>query len=476
MMPQLSSRSSRAALRHLSRRLRPAGLVCACVLAAAVAVVRAADTNWPQLRGSAAGTAADHPDLPDRWSQTENVLWSVDVPGRSWSSPIVWGDHVFVTSALNTTGTEPPLKAVSAYSSRSLGGPMTGADLSKTADQYRWMIYDFDFRSGKVRWQRVVHAAVPRETVHQKSSFAPETPVTDGERVYVYFGHAGLFAFDMAGTPLWSKPMPVLKVRTGWGSAASPVVHQGRVYIVNDNEEQSFIAAFEGRTGKELWRVTRDEGSNWTTPFVWEAGGRTEIVTAGTQKVRSYDRDGRLLWELKGMSTIAIPTPFAHHGLLYVTSGYPPDQLRPVYAIRPGASGDISLKPGETSNASIAWSLPTAGPYNPSPLVYRDRYYTLLDRGFLTSHDAKTGTEIYGRQRIAADSAGFTASPWAYNGKVFALSEDGDTFVMESGPEFKVVGRNSLGEMSMATPAVAGGSLIIRTASKLYRISNRPSR
>jgi outer membrane protein assembly factor BamB len=251
------------------------------------------------------------------------------------------------------------------------------------------------------------------------------------------------------------------------------VLHRDRLYIVNDNDERSFLAAFDRKSGEELWRTIREEGSNWTTPFVWENGTRTEIVTAGTKRVRSYDLNGKLLWEFSGMSSIDIPTPLAAHGLLFITSGYPGDPLRPAYAIRPGASGDISLKKDETSNAFIVWSNPALGPYNPSPLVYGDYYYTLFDRGFFTCHDAKTGKEIYGRQRITTEATGFTASPWAYNGKIFATSEDGDTYVIQAGPEFKVLGKNSLDEMTLATPAVARGSVIIRTASKLYRIAKK---
>ena len=265
--------------------------------------------------------------------------------------------------------------------------------------------------------------------------------------------------------------MGPFKTRNNWGGASSPALHGDRLYIVNDNDEQSFLAAYDKRTGAEVWRVNRTEGTNWSSPFVWENESRTEIVTAGSDRVRSYDTDGKLLWELYGMSTITIPTPFSRHGLLYISSGYIADPLRPAYAIRPGASGDISLKQGETSNAFIAWSSPTGAPYNPTPIVYGDSYYTLFDRGFFTSHDARTGKEIYARQRVTADASGFTASPWAYNGKIFAMSEEGDTYVIQAGPEFKVLRKNSLNEMTLATPAVAGGSLIIRTVSRLYRIT-----
>ena len=437
----------------------------------AVPTVTLRAQHWPQFRGAQAGVAADDPRLPDSWTTTENVAWKIDLPGRSWSSPVVWGDHVFVVSAISRTDPNPSLNPVVTYLARSLGGTMSGADITKATDEHRWTLYDVEFETGRIRWEREIRAAVPLQPVHQKNSYASETPVTDGERVYLYLGYAGLYAFDMRGAPVWSKPMDAPRMRTGWGTAASPVLHDGRIYIVNDNEDRSFIAAFDARSGAQVWRTDREaEASNWSTPFVWQNDRRTEIVTAGTDKIRSYDLDGKLLWELKGMSIYAIPTPFAADGLLYITSGYPADKIRPVYAIRSGAMGDISLKPDQTSNDFIVWSDPLIGPYNPSPLVYRGCYYTLLDRGFLTCHDPKTGKEIYGRQRITMDATSFTASLWAYNGKVFALSEDGDTYVIAAGPEFKVLGKNTLGEMSMATPAVAGSSLIIRTASKLYRI------
>jgi outer membrane protein assembly factor BamB len=430
--------------------------------------------NWPQFRGNQAGVAADDPRLPETWSTTENVVWRLDVPGRSWSSPVVWGNHVFVLTAIDSEQPNPALNPVGTYLARSLGGPMTGADISKPTVEHRWVLYDVDFETGKVRWERAIHAAVPQQSTHQKNSYASETPVTDGERVYVYVGSAGLFAFGLDGRPVWSKPMPAPRMRMGWGTAASPVLHDGRLYIVNDNDERSFVAAFDARTGNELWRTERDgERSNWSTPFVWRNELRTEIVTTGSKKVRSYDTNGKLLWELAGMTSIHAVTPLASHGLLFVSSGYFPDPLRPTYAIKPGASGDISLKGEERSNAFIAWSHPTLGPAYPSPLVVGDQYYTLMDRGFVTSNDPKTGREIYGRQRIAVDAGTFSASPWSYNGKIFAVSEDGDTFVMQAGPELKVLGRNTLGEMTLATPAIANGSLIMRTATKLYRIARK---
>jgi outer membrane protein assembly factor BamB len=434
--------------------------IAVVALALLIASSTARAQEWPQFRGRTGGVAADDPRLPDTWSTTENVVWRTEIPGVGWSSPVVAGDHVFVTAVIS--GGQELAAKPGLYN----GGAVT--DVSSAV--HRWMVYDVDLATGKIRWEREVRRSAPSLPRHQKNSYASETPVTDGERVFAYFGGVGLFAFDLAGTPLWSRELGPFKTRNGWGSAASPALHDGRVFIVSDTDDQSFVAAYEARTGKELWRVNRDEGSNWATPFIWEHEQRTELVTAGSGAVRAYDLDGRLLWQLSGMSTIAIPTPFARHGLLFVSSGYMPDPLRPTYAIKPGASGDISLRSGDTSNAFIAWSGPTIGPYNPTPIVAGDYLYTLFDRGLFTAHDARTGTEIYGRQRITAEASGFTSSPWAYNGKIFALSEDGDTFVLQAGPEFKLLGKNPLNELTLATPAVAAGSLIIRTASKLYRI------
>jgi len=280
----------------------------------------------------------------------------------------------------------------------------------------------------------------------------------------------GLFCLDMNGRVLWSQTFDLVDIRAGWGTAASPVLHGDRLYLINDNDDQSFLVALSKETGAELWRVNRDEGSNWSTPYVWENDLRTELVTTGTDKVRSYDLQGNLLWELTGMSSITITTPFSRFGFLYLGSGYIGDQQRPVFAIKPGASGDISVPEDGALDESIAWYLPQAASYNPSPIIYRDHYYTLLDRGFFTCHNARTGEEVYGRQRIRPGVA-FTASPWAYRDHIFALSEDGDTYVIKAGEEFEVVAVNSLNEMSMATPAIAHSSLFIRTASKLYRIS-----
>ncbi len=439
----------------------------------------AAAQHWPQFRGLDAGRVADDPALPDRWSETENVAWKIDIPGLSWSSPIVWGDHIFVTTAVSAADDEvQPIPGLYERGGHDGSVPASG--------EHRWLVYDIDFETGAVRWARELHRAVPGITRHLKNSYASETPVTDGERVYVYFGPIGLVAaLDLEGEEIWRRDIGTFNTMQAMATASSPALHDGRLYVLNDNTTQSFLTALDAATGDDVWRVERDEpGHTWSTPLVWENRLRTEIVTAATGRVRSYDLDGGLLWELGGMSLLTTPSPFTSHGLVYISSGYPGGALRPVYAIQPGAAGDISIYrevasglqegfPGSrtySQDAHVVWAYPLLGTYNTTALVYGDIYYTLLDRGFLLAHDAVTGEEIYGRRRLEIGN-GFTASPWGYNGRIFLLSEDGDTFVVKAGPEFEILHKNSLDEMTLATPAVARGSVILRTQSKLYRIA-----
>ena len=430
----------------------------AVVIGAALAAPAAAENRWPRFRGPGALGVSGEAGLPETWSDTENVAWVTEIAGLGWSSPIVWDDLVIVTSVSSSGEVEAPQ-----------GGLYLGGERGVPTDEHRWLVYGIDAATGAVRWEREVHRGVPAVSRHLKNTYASETPVTDGEHIYAYFGNVGLFCLDMEGRVVWSRPFEPVATRAGWGTASSPVLHGNRVYVVNDNEEQSYLLALSKETGAELWRVDRDEGTNWSTPYVWEHEQGTEIITTGTDRVRSYDLEGGLLWEIGGMSSIVAPTPFSRFGLLYVSSGYIGDQRRPVFAVRPGARGDLSVTDGPIHEA-LAWHLPQGGSYNTSPLVYGDYYYTLFDRGYFTCHDARTGAEVYGRQRIRVGAA-FSASPWAYNGKIFAISEDGDTYVMKAGPQFELLGTNSLNEFTMATPAIAHGSLFIRTASKLYRIT-----
>lgn len=417
--------------------------------------------HWPQFRGPGARGVAAEATFPDHWSATENVAWKLDIPGRGWSSPVVWGKHVFLTTVINSGETEEAKK-----------GLYFGGDRPEPPDAvHQWKVICLSLENGEIRWEKLVHEGKPQTSIHIKSSFASETPVTDGERVYCCFGNVGMFCFDFEGNELWRHELAPLPTRFGWGTAASPVLHHGRLYYCNDNDQESYLLALDATTGETLWKVARDEKSNWATPYVWENDLRTEIVTVGTDAVRSYDLDGKLLWSLSGMSSITIATPYSAHGLLYISSGYILDKQRPIYAIKPGAAGDISLTDEATSNEFIVWSLPQAAPYNPSTLVSGERLWVLYDRSFVAAFNAQTGAELISQQRLPNGRA-FTSSPWASGGKIFCLNEDGVTFVFKDADQFELLHSNSLAEddMGMATPAVAGDRLLIRTSARIYCI------
>ncbi|MSR59459.1 MAG: serine/threonine protein kinase [Planctomycetaceae bacterium] len=442
-------------MRQLRTLLAAVALAFSCSLSA--------DDNWPRFRGPQGTGVSENPRLPLRWSATENVAWKTDIPGRGWASPIVWGDQVFLTTVVNT-GETPEAKK----------GLYFGGDQSKPpTTEHIWKVYSLSLTDGSILWEQIAHKGVPLTSLHIKNTFASETPVTDGERVYALFGNLGLFCYDLAGKLIWSNTIQPHRTRAGWGTASSPVLFGDRLFLVNDNDDGSYVQALDKLTGAKVWRVERDEKSNWSTPFVWQNEQRTELVTAGTNKVRSYDLDGALLWEFGGMSVITIATPYAADGLLYVSSGYVLDPRRPLYAIKPGATGDLTLNGKETANEFIAWSHKDAGPYNPSTIVYQGRVYVLYDIGLFACYDARTGAEIYGggnkKKRIPNGKA-FTASPWACGGNIFCLNEDGETFVMAAGDEFKISHTNALAEddMAMATPAISGDRLLIRTAARVY--------
>ena len=431
-------------------------------LAAAPLAPLAAAANWPQFRGpGATGVPTHETGLPETWSTEENVAWKASIGGTGWSSPIVWDGRVFLTSARGSSPGGTPR-----------AGFYEGAVESPRPDEeYRWLGHCLDLATGEELWRTELHVGRPKVGRHRKNTYASETAATDGERIYAHVGDLGTWCLDFDGEIVWSKKWDPVRTRWGYGTASSPALHDGRLYIANDSEDQSYLLALDKTDGSEIWRVERDEPTTWSTPFIWQNGQRTEIVSMARNRLRSYDLDGTVLWELSRLSSLAIPTPFASDGLLYVTSGYMSSEDRPIYAIRPGASGDITLPEGQTSNEFIAWSVPQGGPYHPSGLVYKGLYYTLFDRGFLTCHDARTGAQVYGKQRISRDTVNFTASPWAYNGKIFCLDESGTTFVVEAGPEYRLVGANKLGEMCMATPAIVDRGLLIRTHANLYKIT-----
>jgi outer membrane protein assembly factor BamB len=430
-----------------------------CVLLASQLASQEPVTNWPQFRGADARGVSTNPNLPDRWSATENIEWKVDVPGRGWGSPIVWGDSIFLSSVVNTGSTERLKKGL--Y----MGGERP--EIPKT--NHQWKVMCLDLATGKTRWEKTVREGIPTAPTHLKNSYASETPVTDGEHLYVCFGNVGIYCFDLAGNEIWKHDLPVRPMRLAWGTASSPVLHGNALYYQNDNDERAELIALDKRTGAPLWSTDREEKSNWSTPFVWVNDVRTEIVTLGSKAARSYDLDGNLLWSLKGMSSVTIATPYVVDDLLYISSGYVLDPTKAMYVIKPGATGDLTLPKGQSSNEYIVWSNMSIAPYNPSTVVSNGRLYILYDRGYINCFNAKSGEMIYEKQVVKRGS-GYTASPWTYDGKLFCLDEDGVCTVVKEGDNMEILHTNTLadGDICLSTPAIVGDRLLIRTDKQLY--------
>ncbi|QEG39626.1 outer membrane protein assembly factor BamB family protein [Roseimaritima ulvae] len=418
--------------------------------------------DFTRFRGvDATGVANDHPALPSRWNKTENVAWVADVPGQGWGSPIVVGNRVFVSAVVADEENIKPKGGL--YLGKGVRDPAKG--------MHHWMVYCFNLTTGKELWRHQAYAGRPVVPRHPKSSYAAETPTTDGQRLYVLFGDLGLYCYRLEGDLLWSQPIEPKKTNMDYGAAASPVVHNGQVFVVYDNKEASWIASFDAQTGNQRWITKRDETMSWATPLVWQNDKRTEIVVPGQRFNRSYSLDGKELWRFDGnMSVLVIPSPFAAHGMCYISSGYVGDAHRPTFAIRPGAQGKIATE-GEFGDSDfIEWYQPKASPYNTTQIVYGDYLYTVYDQGFMTCHNALTGEEVYGKRRFSPKGS-FTSSPWAYDGKVFCLSEHGLTYVIKAGPEFEILNTNPLDELCIATPSVVDGKLLIRTLTKVYCIT-----
>jgi outer membrane protein assembly factor BamB len=415
--------------------------------------------EWPQFRGPGSLGISNEKSLPSEWGPDKHIRWKVEIPGTGWSSPIVWGDKIYVTTAVTDKQDRP----------KSFNESYGGLNVGKATDNtYRWQVLCLDRASGKVLWNRTAAEGKPASPIHPSNSFASETPVTDGERVFASFGSKGLYCYNMTGELIWSKTLGVHKMQMGWGTGSSPVLDGNRLFLQCDNEEKSFVVALDKRNGEELWRVERYEKSSWGTPFIWRNTKRTELVTGGGKKVRSYDAaTGKLLWELGGMSGTSTITPVSDDERLYTGSSGMPGSNSPLLAVRAGAAGDITLKEDQTSNAGVAWCKRKVSPFVTSPLVYRGYIYVLEARlGMVSCYDAKTGEPGYTKQRLPAK--GFTSSPWAYDGKIFCLGQDGQTFVLAAGPEFKLLARNDLNETFGASPAVAGGNLFLRSVTHLY--------
>jgi outer membrane protein assembly factor BamB len=429
-------------------------------------VVRGKPAPWPSFRGANAAGVADGQGAVADWDVAtgHNVRWTTPIPGIAVSSPVVWGDRVFVTTAIG--------RGDQTFRTGLYGDVAPVNDLST----HTWRVYAVDRRSGRVLWQRDVFTGAPKVKRHTKSSQASSTPVTDGRHLVAIFGTIGqLVAFDLDGKLLWTRDIGVIDngwffdPTYQWGHSSSPIIYKSSVIVQVDQQKGSYMAAFDLASGKPLWRTDRaSEISTWGTPAIVSGPRGDELVTNGT-KIRGYDPvTGKELWSLGPNSEITVGTPVVGKGITYVTGGYPP--VRPLYAVRAGAAGDISLAKGQTASDAVAWSNDREGTYIPTPVLYRDILYTLNSNGILIAYNAATGERLY-RARVGGGGA-FAASPVAADGRLYFASEDGDVFVAKAGPEYVELGKYSMNEVIMATPAISDGTIVIRTLGHLYGIGS----
>jgi outer membrane protein assembly factor BamB len=425
----------------------------------------AADGSWPSFRGPNASGISDGQNLPEAWDgkARTNILWQTPIPGLAHSSPVVWGDRVFVTSAVSSKpgATFKP-------------GLYGDGDASDDRTPQKWMLYAIDKRTGKIAWERLAFEGEPRNKRHIKSTYASASPATDGRIVVAWFGSQGVHAFDVNGNRLWA--VDIGRVDMGaydipafeWGPASSPIIWNGLVLLQCDTQADSFILALDAQTGKTVWKTDRAELPSWGTPTVVTTPAGPELVTNASNYIRGYDpRTGRELWKLGGSSKITAPTPIFANGLFVIASGRGPE--RPVFAVRPGTRGDLTLPHDKTSSESVVWSKTGRGSYMPTPLAYNGILYVLANNGVFDAYDLQTGEEIY-RQRLDPVGSGFSASPVAADGRIYISSEDGDMFVIAAGREFRQISVNAMGELLMATPALSNGVMYVRSVSSLFAI------
>ena len=435
-------------------------------VAALVLTTAAVDANnWPSFRGPRASGVVEGPPPPLTWDVPagKGVKWRVAVPGLAHSSPIVWGRQVCLATAVSS--------AAGADLKVGLYGNIESAN---DQSPHRWLVICYDKATGKRLWERVAHTGVPKVKRHTKSTHASSTLATDGRHIIAFFGSEGLYAFDMQGTPLWKQDFGVLDSgffmapEAQWAFGSSPIIHDGKVIIQVDVQKDSFVAALDVATGKELWRTPRKDVPTWSTPAVYGSGNAAQVIVNGWKHIGGYDlQSGKEIWRMEGGGDIPVPTPITSHGLIFITNSH--GGKSPVYAVKPTARGDITLSDAETSNAHIEWSAARDGAYMQTPLVYGDLLFVCKDNGVLSVFDVKTGQRHF-QVRLADGRTGFSASPVASNGRIYFTSEEGDVYVIKAGTAFEQLAVNPLGEVAMATPAISDGVLFFRTRSHLVAV------
>lgn len=414
--------------------------------------------HWPQWRGPFFNGVA-RGDAPTVWNDTTNIKWKAEIPGRGFSTPVIWGNRIFLTTAI------PIGKPAETPPSSEQGGGQRRA--SAPPVEHQFVLLSIDRANGKILWQKTARTATPHEGFHRAyGSFASNSPATDGKFVYVSFGSRGIYCYDFNGKLIWEKDLGVqMKMRNAFGEGSAPLLHGDRLFLVFDHEAGSFIVALDKRNGKELWRATRDEPSSWSTPLAIEHGGRTEIVVPATNKVRSYDAaTGKIVWESAGLGTNAIPVPVTQNGVVYVMSGHRDPKLM---AIKLGKQGDL------TGSDAIVWSHTRGVPYTASPVLYDNKLHVVTDSGMVSAFNATTGEPYYHQTRLPK-TANLKASPVGANGKLYLATEDGDVVVLKMGEKFEVLATNTLtDQIFIATPVIAGGELYLRGQNTLFCIADK---
>ncbi len=431
----------------------------------------APEIHWPTFRGPNASGIAEGFASPTTWNVPagENVKWKTPIAGLGHSSPVIWGNYLFITTAKGEQ-TNTKLRV-------GLYGDIKSVEDNTT---HQWTVYCLNKQTGKILWEQVAYTGIPKIKRHPKATHASSTPATDGKNVVVMFGSEGLYCYDMKGKLRWKKDLGLLDSgffmvpAAQWGFASSPIIFEDKVFLQCDVQKGSFVAAFSIKDGREIWRTPREDVPTWSSPTVFRSGNRTLLLLNGYKHIGGYDAaTGKEVWRLKGGGDIPVPTPIVAHDMVFITNAH--GRMAPIYAIRLDATGDISLEENTTSNKHVAWSVPRDGAYMITPLVYGDYLYISKDSGVLNCFEAKTGNRIY-QERLGDGKSGFSASPVAADGKLYYSSEDGDIYVVKAGTKFELLAKNEMGEVCMATPAISEGTLFFRTQGHVVAISERPGR
>ena len=431
------------------------------ILIPVLCVAREVPGDWPRWRGPFDNGVA-RTDAPLKWSDTENIGWKVVIPGKGHSSPVIWGDRVYLTTAVPT---QPGAEQAQSQGGGRRGGFGQGAATEQP--EHKLMVLALDRKTGKQVWEQTVKSIKPHEGYHQRyGSYASNSPVTDGKLLYTFFGSNGAYAFDLNGKPVWQwDPNVRMRMRNAFGEGVAPTLHGDTLLLVFDHEGEDFLVALDKNSGKPKWKVDRQEISNWAAPLVVEHEGTTQVIVSAPTKVRSYDiKDGSLIWEAAGLGANTIPKPVYANGIVYVMSGFRDPNLM---AIRLGRKGDL------TGTDAILWSTTKGTSYTASPVLHDGKFYMLTDSGMLSCLDAATGKPYYERVRLPKPY-NFKASPVAANGKLYLATEDADVVVVKMGENFEVLATNTLTDQSfIATPAIAGGEIYLRSQTHLFCIREK---